>query len=89
MKDELREKDVQVLDEIAGPKTSNRKRFFGFLSLLGFGMAVLELARFLYVRQPIHAGMACIWLAVAAVWGYRYRHFGDPRVASSDSKAPK
>lgn len=80
---------MNKLDEIAGPKTANRKRFFGFLSLLGFGIGLVELGRFLYVRQPIHAAMASIWLAVAIGWGYRYRHFGQSQVERLDIKRPK
>ena len=73
------DKKLQVLNEVAGPKTSNRKRFFGLLGFLGFAMAILELIRFFQKQGPIHAGMACIWLVVGALWGYRFRHFGEVR----------
>ncbi|HEX4425001.1 MAG TPA: hypothetical protein VH079_06365 [Terriglobales bacterium] len=80
------DKRLQVLDEVAGPKTSNRKRFFGLLAFLGFAMAILELIRFLQKQGPIHAGMAVIWLTVGALWGFRFRHFGETRTSV---KVPK
>jgi hypothetical protein len=83
------ENKLRVLDEVAGPKTSNRKRFFGFLGVLGLGMALLEIARFLYLRQPMHGLMAGIWLGVALGWGYRYRHFGAARVSCAEGKVAK
>jgi hypothetical protein len=83
------ENKLRVLDEVAGPKTSNRKRFFGFLGVLGLGMALLEIARFLYLRQSMHGFMAGIWLAVALGWGYRYRHFGATQVNRSGGKVGK
>jgi hypothetical protein len=83
------ENKLRVLDEVAGPKTSNRKRFFFFLGVLGLGMAVLEIARFLYLRQPIHGLMAAIWLAVAVGWGYRYRHFSASPGTRSEGKVRK
>jgi hypothetical protein len=82
-------KDVQTLEELAGPKSSGRKRFFGFLSLLGSAMAMLELGKFLYLRQPIYAGMGCVWLTVAVAWGYRYRHFGESQLKHLDTKTSK
>jgi hypothetical protein len=83
------QKKLQVLDEIAGPKTSNRKRFFGLLAFLGFAMAILESIRFLQKQGPIHAGMASVWLIVGALWGYRFRHFGEARVPRTDIKESK
>jgi hypothetical protein len=83
------ENKLRVLDEVAGPKTSNRKRFFGFLGVLGLGMALLEIARFLYLRQPLHGFMAGIWLAVALGWGYRYRHFGASPGSRSEGRVRK
>jgi hypothetical protein len=85
---ESEDKKLRVLDEVAGPKTSNRKRFFGLLTFLGFAMAILELIRFLQKQGPIHAGMAAIWLTVGALWGYRFRHFGETR-GPRDIKASK
>jgi hypothetical protein len=78
-----------MFDDIAKPKTSSRKRLFVLLSLVGFGMAIVELIRFLHMRQPSHAVMACIWLAIAAGWAYRFRHFGESQITSLDAKAPK
>jgi hypothetical protein len=83
------DKKLQVLDEVAGPRTSNRKRFFGLLAFLGFAMAILELIRFLQKQGPIHAGMATVWLVVGALWGYRFRHFGETRRKRADVKASK
>jgi hypothetical protein len=83
------DKRLQVLDEVAGPKTSNRKRFFGLLAFLGIAMAILELIRFLQKQGPIHAGMASIWLIVGALWGYRFRHFGKARGPRADTNASK
>ena len=83
------DKKLQVLDEVAVPKTSNRKRFFGLLAFLGFAMAILELIRFLQKQGPIHAGMASIWLIVGALWGYRFRHFGEMRRPPADVRASK
>jgi hypothetical protein len=83
------EKKLQVLDEVAGPRTSNRKRFFGLLAFLGFAMAILEVIRFLQKQGPIHAGMATVWLVVGALWGYRFRHFGETRRTRADVKASK
>ncbi len=78
-----------MFDETANPKMSNRKRLFGLLAFLGFAMTVVELVRFVQMRSPIHAGMACIWLVVGALWGYRFRHFGESRVTDPNLKAPK
>jgi hypothetical protein len=86
---ESEDKKLQVLDEVAGPKTSNRKRFFGLLTFLGFAMTILELIRFLQKQGSIHAGMAAIWLIVGALWGYRFRHFGETRGPRADIKASK
>ena len=83
------ENKLRVLDEVAGPKTSNRKRFFGFLGVLGLGMALLEIARLLYLRQLMHGFMAGVWLAVALGWGYRYRHFGATAVSRSAGEVRK
>jgi hypothetical protein len=83
------ENKLRVLDEVAGPKTSNRKRFFGFLGVLGLGMAVLEIARYLYLRQAIHGLMAATWLAVAVGWGYRYRHFSASQGTRAEGKVSK
>ena len=78
-----------MFDETSDPKKSNRKRLFGLLAFLGFAMTVVELVRFLGTWSPIHAGMACIWLVVGALWGYRFRHFGESRVTNTDLKASK
>jgi hypothetical protein len=73
---------MKMFDATANPKTSNRKRLFGLLAFLGFAMAIVEVVRYLQMRLPIHAGMACIWLVVGAVWGYRVRRFGKPRATA-------
>ena len=78
-----------MFDDTVVRKTSNRKRLFGLLAFLGLAMTVVELVRFLQMRSPIHAGMACIWLVVGALWGYRFRHFGESRVTNPNVKAPK
>jgi hypothetical protein len=83
------DKKLQVLDEVAGPKTSNRKRFFGLLAFLGVAMTIVELIRFLQKQGPIHAGMASIWLVVGALWAYRFRHFGETRAPRVDIKGSK
>jgi hypothetical protein len=78
-----------MFDETGDPKKSNRKRLFGLLAFLGLVMTVVELVRFLGTRSPIHAGMACIWLIVGVLWGYRFRHFGESRITNLDIKDPK
>ena len=83
------DKKLQVLDEVAGPKTSNRKRFFGLLAFLGIAMTILEAIRFFQKQGPIHAWMACIWLVVGTLWAYRFRHFGEARGLRADTKEAK
>jgi hypothetical protein len=78
-----------MFDETGDPKKSNRRRLFGLLAFLGFAMTVVELVRFFQMRSPIHAGMACIWLVVGALWGYGFRHFGESRIENPEVKTRK
>jgi len=76
-----------MFEEIYESIPSRLKRRLIFVSILYLGVAVAELVEFLYTDKVDHGLEAAVWLALAAGWAYRFRHFGEPRLTKLDIDA--
>ena len=68
-----------MFEEVSESLAQKLKRRTVFLSILGLGIAIVELIEFFYTHKVDHGILSVVWLAVAVGWAYRFRHFGEPQ----------
>jgi hypothetical protein len=73
-----------MFGEVSESISSRLRLRIVLFSIFCLGIAVAEVVEFLYTNKVDHGLEAAVWLALAAGWAYRFRHFGEPRVSKLD-----
>ena len=69
-----------MFEEISEPRESRLRRWSAVLSVLYLGMAIFDSVQFWHRHDSTYALNGALWLVLAVVWAYKYRHVGEPQI---------
>jgi hypothetical protein len=78
-----------MFDQIVEPRISKLRRYSVFLSICYFGLAAFNLFDYRATHNSDHVMTGVVWLVAGMVWGYRFRHVGEPQIVKLHLSLPE